>query len=392
MKAFIEEWKLLMSGKSVIVFIVMPLIMAAVFGYAFKNSQINEAPLAVVDLDHSKYSRELIGKLDASQYISVEGVYDNVIEPDMLFYNQHYVAALYLPAGLEQNRNRGASTNIGFFVDNTIPAAVGSIRNGVNEVIAAENAMVYTGSLKAMGLSDGAIAGLGTNMNLQQRLLYNPTSSMMMSTVLGFVSVILIMLLGSATLSIVPRLREAGRLGEVLANPLELLLRILPYSLLGCVSLFLSFGVLKQVGGLRFEANLFEMAIPFFIYTLLLSFFAMIIGWTAASPDKAGGRTIILILPAFLLSGAMLPIKMLPEPLQFVTDFLPLTWLLLFLRGIGFRGGDLSYFIPQLGGAILLLAGMMAVVYLLVLKDRRAEHKLSRSEVQAPPQTLGTGM
>ncbi|GJM67859.1 hypothetical protein HMSSN036_00750 [Paenibacillus macerans] len=99
-----------------------------------------------------------------------------------------------------------------------------------------------------------------------------------------------------------------------------------------------------------------------------------------------------MILPAFLLSGAMLPIKMLPEPLQFVTDFLPLTWLLLFLRGIGFRGGDLSYFIPQLGGAILLLAGMMAVVYLLVLKDRRAEHKLSRSEVQAPPQTLGTGM
>lgn len=45
----------------------------------------------------------------------------------------------------------------------------------------------------------------------------------------------------------------------------------------------------------------------------------------------------------------------------------------------------------SLGGAILLLAGMMAVVYLLVLKDRRAEHKLSRSEVQAPPQSLGNG-
>lgn len=392
MKAFIEEWKLLMSGKSVIVFIVLPLIMAAVFGYAFKNSQINEAPLAVVDLDHSKYSRELIGKLDASQYISVEGVYDNVIEPDMLFYNQHYVAALYLPAGLEQNRLKGASTNIGFFVDNTIPAAVGTIRNGVNEIIAAENAMVYTGSLKAMGLADGAIAGLTTNMNLQQRMLYNPTSSMMMTTVLGFVSVILIMLLGSATMSIVPRLREGGQLGEVLANPLQLLLRILPYSLLGCVSLFQSFGVLKQVGNLRFEANLFEMTIPFFIYTLLLSFFAMIIGWTAASPDKVGGRSIILILPAFLLSGAMLPVLMLPEPLQFVTNFLPLTWLLLFLRGIGFRGGELQYFLPQLGGAILLLAGMLAVVYLLVLKERRAELKLSRNEVQVPPQTLETGM
>ncbi|GBK61676.1 hypothetical protein [Paenibacillus macerans] len=39
----------------------------------------------------------------------------------------------------------------------------------------------------------------------------------------------------------------------------------------------------------------------------------------------------------------------------------------------------------------MLLAGMMAVVYLLVLKDRRAEHKLSRSEVQAPPQSLGNG-
>ncbi|MFD1956452.1 ABC transporter permease [Paenibacillus thailandensis] len=390
MKAFIEEWRLLISGKSVIVFIVMPLVMAAVFGYSFKNSQINEAPLAVVDLDHSKYSRELVEKLDASQYISVEGVYDNVIEPDMLFYNQHYVAALYLPAGLERNRLKGAQTNIGFYVDNTIPAAVGSIRNGVSEVIAAENAAVYTGGLKARGLTDGAIAGIATNMNLQQRLLYNPTSSMMMSTVLGFVSVILIILLGNATMSIVPRLRADGRLGEALASPLQLLLRVLPYSLAGCVSLYLTYGVLKQAGGLRLEANPFEMLIPFFIYTLLLSFFAMIIGWTAASPDKVGARSIILILPAFLLSGAMLPVMMLPEPLQYVTNILPLTWLLLFLRGIGFRGGELHYFLPQLGSAILLLAGMMAVVYLLVLKDRRAAVKLADAANEPVPASAPT--
>ncbi|MFD1956450.1 ABC transporter permease [Paenibacillus thailandensis] len=384
MKAFIEEWKLLISGKSVIVFIVVPILMATVFGYVFKNNQINEAPLAVVDLDHSKYSRELVGKLDASQYISVEGVFDNDIDPNMLLYNERYVAVLYLPAGLEQNRLKGAQTNIGFYVDNIVTGAVGSIRSGVSEVITTENAAVYSGTLKAMGLSDSAVAGMMTSLNLQQRTLYNPTNSTMTTSVVGFVNTAMISLLGSASLTIVPRLREAGQLGEALANPLQLVLRIVPYSLVGCVSFILSFGILKQVGGMRFEANAFEMFIPFFIYTLLLSFFAMIIGWTAANPAKAGKRSIIIILPSFLLSGANFPVLMLPEPLQFFSKLLPLFWQLEFIRGLAFRGGSLKYFIPEFGEAILLLAGMLAVVYLLVLKERRAERNMSRSGEEEP--------
>ncbi|MED4955859.1 ABC transporter permease [Paenibacillus macerans] len=380
MKAFIEEWKLLMSGKSVVIFILTPIIMASVFGYVFKNNQINEAPLAVVDLDHSKYSRELIGKLDASQYISVEGVFDNDIDPDMLLYNERYAAVLYLPAGLERNRTRGVQTNIGFYVDNIVTGAVGTLRSGVSEVITTENAALSTGSLMAMGLSNSAATGMMTSLNLQQRTLYNPTNSTMTTSVVGFVNTAMISLLGSAALTIVPRLREAGRLSEALANPLQLVLRIVPYSLVGCVSFIMSFGILKQVGGMRFEATAFEMFIPFFIYTVLLSLFAMIIGWTAANPAKAGKRTIMIILPSFLLSGANFPVLMLPEPLQFSSKFLPLFWQLEFIRGLAFRGGKLQYFIPQFGEAILLMGGMLAVVYLLVLKERRAEHKLHRSE------------
>lgn len=74
MKAFIEEWKLMISGKMVFIMLLVPIVVAVAFGFVFKNNQLNDASVAVVDLDHSSYSRQLINKLDASQYIDVRHV------------------------------------------------------------------------------------------------------------------------------------------------------------------------------------------------------------------------------------------------------------------------------------------------------------------------------
>ncbi|MFB5676328.1 ABC transporter permease [Paenibacillus terreus] len=379
MKALIDEWKHMLGGKSVFILLLVPIVVAAVFGYVFKNSQINEGPVAVVDLDHSSYSSQLITKLDASQYINVKRVFENDTDPDMLLYNEQFSAVIYLPAGLEANRLQGKQSNIGFYVDNTVAQATASLRTGGTEVITAENAALAAGSLKAVGLTDSQISGMTSNMVVQQRLLYNPTSSTLMSSVIGFVNTVMLSLIGSAGLSIVPRLRAEGRLQEELNHPVGLLLRVLPYALVGCISFFLSIGLIKQLGGLRFEAGMLEMFIPFMLYTTTLSLFAMALGWSAATPAKASGRIMILMMPSFLLSGAQLPVAMLPGPLQAVSNILPLTWHFKFLRGMGFKGGELRYFIPELGGMLILLSAFAAIILVLMAVEKR---KLSKAEAK----------
>ncbi|MEC0237639.1 ABC transporter permease [Paenibacillus kribbensis] len=389
MRAFADEWKHLFNGKMVYIILFVPIVVAAMFGYVFKNNQINDASIAVVDLDHSNYSRQLINKLDASQYIDVRYVQENEADPNLFLYNEKFFAVIYLPAGLEENRLKGIQSNIGFYVDNTMGAATGNLRSAVAEVISTENATLAGGSLKAMGLSDSQLTGMTTNMLLQQRLLYNPTNSTLMTSVIGFVNTVMISLIGSAALTIVPRLRVNGKLEGELEHWSNLLMRVLPYALVGCAAFYLSLGVLKQVGGLRFEANVWEISIPFLLFTTTLSLLGMALGWTAATPDKASSRIMLIMLPSFLLSGAQLPTVMLPGPLQTIGNILPLTWQFKFLRGMGFKGGGLQYFIPELGGFLLLLTGLLLVIFILMAREKRkwAESVNTQDTQAAQPAT-----
>lgn len=99
----------------------------------------------------------------------------------------------------------------------------------------------------------------------------------------------------------------------------------------------------------------------------------MALGWSAANPGKASLRLMLLILPSFMLSGAQLSVAMLPPSLQYVSNILPLTWHFKFLRGMGFKGGSLKYFIPELGGFLILLLLIFILIALKKIKLAKNE-------------------
>lgn len=386
MKAIIDEFKLILNGKFIFIIIIAPLIISAAFGYVFKNNQLNEAPVAVVDMDHSTYSQHLIEQLDADQYIDINYITYNYTDPNDFLYNEKYLGVIYLPAGLEKARAQGNQINIGFYVDTALSTATASLRTGATEVITAENSTASSGKLVAMGLNATQATNLSTGLNLQTRLLYNPTNNMLMSSVIGFVNTVFLSILGGATLGIVPRLREQGLLAGMVQKPLSIVFRVIPYSLIATASMYLVMGCLKQVGGLRFEANVFQLFIPFIMYTIALSLLCMMVGWSASSPAKAAGRITMILLPSFILSGAQIPVALLPPILQQVSHALPLSWHFKFLRGLGFRGGDLKYFSQELGGFLILITCILFVIFLLILNERRKARKAERDGVNTLPE------
>lgn len=369
MKSLRDEMTHIASGKFVFSALIMPLIFATIFGYIFSHSQINESKVAVIDEDNSPYSYELINKLDASQYIEVAAVFHQTMQPDDLLYNEKYVAVLYLPRGLEQNRYQGRQSNVGFLVDFTVPASSADLRAGVNEVITMENTATSLGRLKAMGLNGEQAAGMATNLSLQQRLLYNPTNDYMNLTVIGFVNIIALSLLTMQTVRIIPRLRAEGKLLDELNHPMTLLSRVIPYSVISCLTLFFAIGILKQVGGFRFVGNPFEFLLPLFLYTLVSGLIGMLLGWNTKNPSMAMARGFGVVITSFLLSGIQAPVALFPKAIQVISNMLPLTWNLKFLRGIGMRGGELSYFAKEIGVFLLMIGIVMFLLVLNMVKE-----------------------
>ncbi len=352
MKATSDEWRQILSGKFILMVLIVPLIIAVAFGYIFKNSTLYEVPLAVVDLDHSAASRLLIGKLDASQYIQVRDVYDNTVDSDILLYNERYSGILYLPDGLEVAVIQGRPINLGLNIDMTLAAGANALRSGVTEVIGTENAGKSAASLV-----------------LETRLLYNPTNLPLMNMVMLFVNIALLVLLGLSTMKIVPRLRETGELQGALESPMGLILRTLPYACIATVSFLFVIGTLKQAGGLRMEANWLQLSVPVLLYMLATSLMGLLIGWSASTAAKAADRVLVITMPSFLLSGVQIPYAMLPEPLQWLNQLLPLSLHFKFLRGMGFKGGDLSSFLPELGHFTLLIGVFTLGITLMIMKE-----------------------
>lgn len=384
MRSQLDEWRFALKSKFVPAILIAPLLVAALFGYMFQNSQINEAPIAIVDEDNSIYSRQFTEKVNASQYMEVTDVFHQAVQPDTLLANERYIAVIYLPRGMEQLRYQGKQVNVGVLIDNTMPSAVGNIRNGIQELITIENLSLSVGKLKVMGLSDENAAGIAAPLSMQQRLLYNPTSDFIGFMVIGFVNVVALGITAIATASIVPRLRVEGNLAQELDRPLGLWLRVLPYAVISCISLLLAFGLLKQLGGLRFAGSAIAFIVPLFLYTVTISYMGMLVGWSAADPSKVALRTYAIVYPSFMLSGVQVATIIFPYPIQVISHMLPLTWLFKFIRGIGYRGGSLSYFTGEIGVFVLMIGVLsLGIGLMMVWEHRKRKMKISMEEIAA---------
>ena len=165
-----DEIAFLFSGKGMPyekVSLMVAIIVASVFTILLSNNYVKDGKVSVIDLDNSKYSRELIDMLDASPFIQVTAVLNAPAEPKTLFYRDESIAVLYLPKDLEKNRYGQTAANIGVFYDNTNSAQTAELKAALNEIVALENQKM------AMEAGTGTEGGI----LLHDRILFNPVNS-----------------------------------------------------------------------------------------------------------------------------------------------------------------------------------------------------------------------
>jgi len=371
MKSLIEEWKYVASGKYIIVIMIAPLIAALFFGLMFSKNQISKSPIVVIDEDHSAYSRQLISKLNASQYMKVTNVFANRMDPTTLLANEKAVAVVTIPNQLELRKLQGLSSNIGILMDNTMPSGLMGIRTAIQEIITTENITLSMTRLAQEGMDAETSKGLITPLSLQQRILFNPTTSYVGFMVLGFVNIIVLMITTSAAGSIAPRLRKEGKLFANGKSPAQLWVRSIPYAVLSTISLLLSYGLLKQVGGMRFVAEPYIFVIPLLVYSFALALMGMLLGYSVKDVSKVGSRTSLVLYPSFLATGIQLTPLAFPAFFQVTAWALPMNWLNRFIRGMAFRDGSLTAYGLEMGALLIIIGVVSLLIGLLYLRETR---------------------
>lgn len=340
---------------SLMVAVVVTILLTVLLG----NNFIKDANVAVIDLDNSKYSHELIDKVNASPYMRVSSVINTPVDPSSLFYEDKNIAVLYLPQNLEKDFYSNQSIGIGAFYDNTNSAQTATIKSALNEIVAMENQSL------AMGQAGG--------ISLNVRNLFNPVSSTSNGQTQGFLFFFSSMFFTFATIGMIPRLRMSGKLAKILrdGSPLDLLMRIIPYG--GCLltAFFVGMAILRIWGDMVFSGQIITFIFTQIFYIFLLGMYCLLMGWTASNPGIASSRMILFIPGGFILGGPTSPVPILSEWVHIASHIFPLTWEFHFVRDIVARGASLGDIAQLFGGFLIFIAVFLALFCFVFYKARK---------------------
>ena len=160
--------------------------------------------------------------------------------------------------------------------------------------------------------------------------------------------------------------REQGILRRYRATPLRPLTYIIADVLTNLLITLIGMVVLVAVGWLLYKVQFEGHILSVLIAVILggLSMFA--VGYLIASVVP-GARTaqvvgMVIFYPMMFLSGASVPLEIMPETVRRISKFLPLTYVVSLLRGLWFGNGWGEHLteVLVLGGVLVVGAGLAA--------------------------------
>lgn len=107
-EVYVREFKLVFSDQGIMIFLFfLPLAYPVIYSLIYNPELVRDVKVIVVDHDCSPKSRELVRKLDATQWVWVKGYASNLAEAKRAMDSHACYGILEIPKGFEKNIGKG---------------------------------------------------------------------------------------------------------------------------------------------------------------------------------------------------------------------------------------------------------------------------------------------
>jgi ABC transporter DrrB family efflux protein len=353
--------------------LVVPVMQTIIFGYAI-DTQIENIPLAVYDLDGRSRGRELAETFaNTRRFAIVQRCQDSESFRRALT-SGRAKAGLLIPPNYSDRLARGEQVQVQVLIDGSDSQVATTAMNtakllGLN--LSIHLAREKEESLQIASARDPA-GHPSLAVDMRPRLLYNPNLESSHFFVPGLVGIILQLVTLFLTSFAVVRERELGTLEQLFVTPVGrtglLLGKLVPYALVGFVEMLIVMCVMVYVFGVPIHGSLpllLSLSMLFMVCSLGLG---LLVSTVAKSQIEAVQFAFIIMLPSVLLSGFVFPRSEMPGPIYVITFAIPVTYFIEILRGIVLRGAD---FFDLLSPTLCLAACCVVILGLSVFRFRK---------------------
>jgi ABC-2 type transport system permease protein len=365
-----KELRQLLADRALFAYTVFVFTLDIVLAAGASSIELQRAPLAVVQAEHSAAGRDLIGRFRPPHFV-LHGDTANARQAQSQLDRGDVRAVLTLPDRFQDDLAWGRQTEVQLLVD-TAEANQGFLMASYAARITAEFGAEWA---QRTLLREGIDPARLPEVRAEIRHAYNDSlNEVWFNTVSEWLTMLTIAAIMLPAAALV-RERERGTIEQLVVSPLkphELILgKIIPYAVIAFFDVLLVMGSGRVLFGVRIAGSiplLLALSVLYLVAALGIGLLISVISPTQQTAMTAG--ILASQLPTLLLSGFLFPIRAMPEVVQWLTNLIPARHFLVIVRGIFLKGNNLSQLWPQ---ALALVA---IGVLMLGLASRKFRKKL----------------
>lgn len=335
-KEAIHIWR---DPRSLYMALGLPMVLLILFGYAI-TMDVRHVEVGIIDQDGTALSRNFISRVRAGDYFNLRYLASNDTETERLLNEGFVKVFIVIPPDFSRDLAKGKDTAFQLLVDGSNNNRALVSLGYVSRLIQIFATDVLTEKMRRQG---GLYGGGFPMIDPRIRVWYNPELRSANFIVPGLIAVVMTVMTTLLTSLTVAREWENGTMEQLIAGPArshEIVIgKMLPYFLLGLAQVALVVLAGTLIFKVPLKGNLFVLFVVSAIFLFCGLGIGLLLSIVTRSQQLAYMFSILTtLLPSYLLSGFIFPIKSMPKVIQWISALVPARYFLTTLRGIFLKG------------------------------------------------------
>ena len=325
---------------------IAPMVQLIILSIA-ANQEVKNVNIAIVDQDHSQYSRQLIGKIQASDRFTVVAAPAAAKLSDELMQSGEADIVLVIPSTFERDFLKEKQGDLQVLVNaiNGQQATVGF--SYLNQIIQRYNQDIRLDAAPRLAVLKTAPV---PSISMTNSHWYNPDldyKTFMVPGILGELVTILTMLLTAMN---VVREREIGTIEQINVTPIRkwqfILGKMIPFLFIGLGLLTVGLTIGKLIFSIPMEGSLWVLFAYCVVNISAVLGLGLLISNLVDTQQQAMFVAFFFVIIFILMSGLFTPIESMPHWAQLMTVPNPIAHFVSVCRGVLLKGSsfmDVAY-------------------------------------------------
>ncbi|NUO00360.1 MAG: ABC transporter permease [Saprospiraceae bacterium] len=351
-----KEFRQIFRNKSILAIImVMPVVQLIIMPLA-ADYEVKNINLAVVDHDHSSYSRQLISKITASGYFRLADYSATFKEAMKFIESDHADVVLEIPHGFEKKLIREDEQQL-FIAVNAINGTKANLGGAyLGQIIRA-----YNQDIRLELVQPGRINPIPV-IEITSSNWFNPLMNYKFFMVPGILAILVTMVGGFLTSLNIVREKEIGTIEQINVTPIRkhhfILGKLIPFWILGNVVFTVGLLVSWLVYGIVPVGNPGVLYSFIAVYLLAIMGFGLLVSTFCETQQQAMFIMFFFMMVFILMGGLFTPIESMPDWARAIAAFNPVSYLINVMRLVILKGSGFREILPHLG----IIAGFAVVL------------------------------